>query len=155
MAVVQDERQPRKILSPGGRPRGATASADRVNGTEVSSTGGKCQANQGRKRLRAGLLHDSGAMVLHRALTDQLHDLALTRRQAGEALDGRLWFDREVTACTNGSRSAPIIRQALTAFGPSLPFCASCRRSGNVGPFSERTLGRYGPSTGMCHKRPS
>ena len=62
--------------------------------------GGERQADQRRKRMRAGLVHDGGAMVLDRALADaevggnvlagmagehQLHDLALACGQTGEA----------------------------------------------------------------------
>ena len=62
--------------------------------------GGERQADQRRKRVRAGLLHDGGAMIFDRALADaevggdvlagmagehQLHDLALARGQTGEA----------------------------------------------------------------------
>jgi hypothetical protein len=71
-------------------------SAERLR--RSARVGGERQADQRRKRVRAGLLHDGGTMVLDRALADaeiggnvlagmagehQLHDLALARGQTG------------------------------------------------------------------------
>jgi hypothetical protein len=52
--------------APLDKPRRAFRSAERLR--RGAWVGGERQADQRRKRVRAGLLHDGGAMVLDRAL---------------------------------------------------------------------------------------
>src|SRR5437762_11885948 len=81
-----------------GIPLSCPCSTERLH--QRAWVGGEREADQRRKRVRPGLLHDGRAMVLDRALADaeiggnvlarmtgehQLHDLALAPGQTGEA----------------------------------------------------------------------